>query len=172
MLLGSALKATNIPGTGIIISAIAVIILVASRAYLDFFGAQITIGLITALLKLFGSVGGVVITPMLAILMEAILFDVVISIVRFNRRGAAIAGMMPPVWSFAQPFITFPLLFGLPLDRYYANLLELFGSPLGIGEDALVFVLVIALVIYAAAGAAGGLIGWVTSKYLREVTAR
>jgi len=170
--LGSALKAMNIPHGGIIISAIAALILVVSRSYLNFFGAQITIGVITALLKLFGSIGGVIITPMLAILMEAILFDIVISLVGFNRRGAVIAGTMPPVWSFIQPFITFPLLYGLPLDVYYGKLLNLFGSPLGIGEDALVIVLLIAVLIYAVAGAAGGLIGWNTSKYLREVTAR
>lgn len=171
-LLGSVLKAMQVPFGGLIISTIAVVILVVSRAYLNFFGAQMAIGVVTALVKLFASIGGVVITPVLAILAEAVMFDLVISLIGFSRVGAAAAGAMPTVWSFAQPFITFPLLFGLPLDRYYANLLGLFGAPLGLGEESLALVLVVALAVYAVAGVAGGLIGWGTSKYMREATAR
>jgi len=172
IIIGSALKAMQVPFGGLIISTLAVIILVVSRAYLNFFGAQMAIGAVTALVKVFASIGGVVITPVLAIMAEAVLFDVVISLIGFSRIGAAAAGAMPPVWSFAQPFITFPLLFGLPLDRYYANLLDLFGSPMGLNEDSLALVLLVALTIYAVAGVAGGLIGWGTSKYMRDATAR
>lgn len=165
VVLGSWLKSLRMPFSGEMLTAVAVVVLVVSRRFLDQPGCQATIGLVTGLMKVFGSFGGVRITPFIAIVMESLLFDLAASsLKRFTVRNMVISGIMPFTWTFVHPFLLNPLFFGIDVLKVYERILEKAAQLLGLPTSYGLSLLAAMYLIEAMLGALFGLVGHKLSR--------
>lgn len=158
--LGSLFHTLNVPMTGVFLSAIGLLIAMIGRYFVPKPGSTLFIGVIAALLKLL-SIGGIVIWPMIAILMEAVVAEVVLTVMRKPQRLAfLITGALGVFYTMVHPFLSQGLLAGRGVLFVWEMLLEegtrLFGLPL---SAALAIIAIMALVRLAI-GAVAGLLAW------------
>jgi hypothetical protein len=167
MSLGSLLHVLNVPQTGTIMAAVGIVILLTGHTFVPRRGAVLMIGLTAAFVKML-SLGGIVINPMLAIVMEAALTEAGLRLGRGGRGAFLLAGVMGSLWNFVHPFITQGLLAGWGVMRVYRWLVHggarLFGLPAGYGW--LIFGLLLGLKVIA--GLAAGHTGWEVSQAVRQ----
>ncbi len=171
MSLGSLLHVLNVPQTGTILAAIGIVILLTGHTLVPRRGAVLLMGLTAAFVKVF-SLGGIVLNPMLAIVMEAALTEAGLRLAGRGRGAFLLAGVLGSSWNFVHPFLTQGLLAGWGMVRVYRWLVhgaeQVFGLPDGYGW--LVFGLLLGLKVLA--GLAAGYLGWEVSRaVLRRRTA-
>jgi hypothetical protein len=165
--LGSVLKTLNIPLSGAVLGGIGLAIALAGRVFVPKRGATLFIGVIAMLLKLF-SLGGVVIGPMLGILMEAVLAEVIASLfAQPSLLAFLLAGAVGGSWSLWQPLITSPLLYGRSFISTWQDLITRSASVLGLDASAVLVVLLIMAAIYLVIGGLGGILGWEVGEGLK-----
>jgi len=167
--LGTLLKSFRVPLSGAVLGAIGLAIALIGRLFVPRKGSTFFIGVIACLLKLF-SLGGVIIGPMIGILSEALIAELVLSLGGKPRRALfVLAGALGVLWTFAQPFVTNPLLYGRSVMITWLNMLDQGSRLLGLGGDA---VLLIALGLIAIHIALGGLAGWFAWSVGRQLQVR
>ena len=167
--LGSVLKTLNIPLSGVVLAAIGLMIALVGRVFVPRRGSTLFIGVIAMLLKLF-SLGGVIIGPMIGILSEALVAEIVLSLAGKPRRSAfVLAGALGVGWVLLQPFITNPLLFGRTLFTVWLDLLDRGSQLLGLDDSAGLWIFLAFLAIYMAVG---GLVGWFSWDIARLLQVR
>lgn len=155
--LGTVLKSLNIPMSGAVLAAVGLSIAMIGRLFVPKKGSTFFIGVIACILKLF-SLGGVIIGPMIGIISEAIIAELVLTLGGHPRQALfVVTGGLGVLLTFVQPFITNPLLFGRSLAMTWLNMLDQGSRVLGLGSDA---VLLIVLAMTAIHLALGGLSGW------------
>lgn len=166
--LGSVLKTLNIPLSGVILAAIGLTVALTGRAFVPHKGSTLFIGVIATFLKLF-SLGGVIIGPMIGILTEALVAELVLSAMGKPRRLSFIlAGALGVAWVLVQPFITNTLLFGRTLFVVWLDLLDLGSRILGIDTNAALLILFSMLLLYLAIGAIVGWLSWDIARLLQR----
>jgi hypothetical protein len=157
--LGSVLKTLNIPLSGVVLASVGLMIALTGRLFVPRRGSTLFIGVIATLLKLF-SLGGVIIGPMVGILSEAIIAEIVLSLAGNPKRSAfALAGALGVTWVLVQPFVTGPLLFGRTLFTVWLDLLDKGLQLLGLSSSAAVWIVLGLLAIHLAIG---GIVGWLS----------
>ncbi|HNT23907.1 MAG TPA: hypothetical protein PKM21_06060 [Anaerolineales bacterium] len=166
--LGSVLKTLNIPMSGMVLSAIGLVIALTGRVFVPRRGSTLFIGVIAMLLKLF-SLGGVILGPMVGIFTEALVAEIVLSLTGKPRRGSlALAGALGVAWVLVQPFITNPLLFGRTLFTVWLDLLDRGEQLLGLPPSSALWIILGFLLIYLAVGVAAGLLAWSIAHLLQK----
>ncbi len=164
--LGSVLKTLNIPLSGVVLSAIGLTIALTGRVFVPRKGSTLFIGVIATFLKLF-SLGGVIIGPMIGIITEALVAEIVLSAMgKPSRLSFILAGALGVVWVLVQPFVTNTLLFGRTLFVVWLDLLDLGSRLLGIDTNAAFLILFVMLMIYLAIGALVGWLSWDIARLL------
>ena len=103
--LGVILKGLRIPLGGAILTAIACIIFLTGRKFAQRRGSIIMMGTIAAILKVF-SVGTVIAGPFMAILIEALIAEVIISILGINLLSYVFTGSILTLYTIVHPFIS------------------------------------------------------------------
>jgi hypothetical protein len=167
--LGSVLKTLNIPLSGMVLAAIGLTVALTGRVFVPRPGSILFIGVIAMLLKLF-SLGGVIIGPMVGIVTEALLAELVVSLAGKPRRGVfVLAGALGVAWVILQPFVTGPLLFGRTVFVAWLDLLDQGSRLLGLDVSAAIWIVLGYLFIYLALG---GLIGWLSWDIARLLQTR
>lgn len=157
--LGAALKTLNIPLSGTLLAAIGLAVALTARVFVPRRGSTLFVGAIAMLLKLF-SLGGAVLGPMVGILTEALLAEVVLTLEGQPRRRAVIlAGILGVIWVLVQPFITGPLLFGRTVFVVWLDFLDRSSRMLGLQPAAAFWIVLVLLIIHVAVG---GLVGWIS----------
>jgi hypothetical protein len=165
--LGSALKSLNIPFSGALLSAIGLTIALVGRSFVPKKGSTLFIGVIAMLLKLF-SLGGVIIGPMVGIISEALVAELVLSLMGKHRRVAfLLAGALGVTWTLLQPFVTGPLLFGRTLFIVWLDLLDTGTRFLGLDANAAFVIVVALLAIYLSIGCVVGWLSWDLARQLK-----
>lgn len=165
--LGALLKTLNIPLSGVVLSAIGLTIALVGRAFVPRRGSTLFIGVIATLLKLF-SLGGVIIGPMVGILTEALVAEIVLTTVGKPRRSAfVLAGALGVAWVLLQPFVTGPLLFGRTLFTVWLDLLDRGNQLLGLDPSAALWIVAALLAIHLAIGAVIGWFSWDIARLLQ-----
>lgn len=158
--LGSVLKSLNIPISGILLAAIGLIIALVGRVFVPRKGSTLFVGVIAMLLKLF-SLGGVIIGPMVGIITEAIVAEIILSAFgKPGRLSLMLAGAGGVLWVLVQPFITNPLLFGRTLLDVWFDLLRRGSQLIGVDQSAVVGILLLMVVIHLLIGGLAGFISW------------
>jgi hypothetical protein len=165
--LGTVLKSLNVPLSGVVLGAIGLSIALVGRIFVPRKGSTLFIGVIAMILKLF-SLGGVIIGPMIGIMSEAIIAELILSTSgKPSRFKLILAGSLGVLWSMIQPFITSPLLFGRSVLMVWLNLLDQGRRLFGIsGETAWAIVLVMA-VVHLVIGGLAGWFAWEAGKQLQ-----
>lgn len=167
--LGSVLKTLNIPLSGVILSAIGLTIALVGRIFVPKQGSTLFIGVIAMLLKLF-SLGGVIIGPMVGIITEAIVAEIVLTLGgKPSRSIFVLAGALGVGWVLVQPFVTGPLLFGRTLFTVWLDLLDQGSRLLGLQPSAGIWIFLALLGIYLTLG---GFIGWLSWDIARLLQIR
>lgn len=167
--LGSVLKTLQIPLSGVVLSAIGLTVALTGRVFVPRRGSTLFIGVIAMLVKLF-SLGGVIIGPMIGIITEALVAEIVLSLAGKPRRGAfLLAGALGVAWVLLQPFVTGPLLFGRTVFVVWLDLLDQGSRLLGLDPSAVLWIVLGYLAIHLALG---GLIGWLSWDIARMLQTR
>jgi len=170
MTLGAALKSLNIPLSGVLLAALGLFIAFIARIYIPKRGSTLFVGIIALLLKLF-SLGGVIIGPMMSIFMEALLAEMILSLLGASRLSFMLAGALGVSWSVVQPFVTGPLLFGRTLVDVWTGVIARAASILHLPPHSVWLVLAAFLAVHALAGAVVGWFAWRLGPRLRQRSA-
>jgi hypothetical protein len=164
MSLGSVLHLLNVPMTGTFLSATGLAIALVGRLFVNKPGATLFIGVITALLKMFG-LGGIVIWPMFGIFMEALLADIVLSVLRRPSRIAfGLAGGLGVTWTLVHPFVTQGLIVGRDMFVIWLDTLDQGERVLNIDASIGVWLFLIMSTVHFGIGVIAGLLGWRTGQ--------
>jgi hypothetical protein len=165
--LGSVLKSLNVPFSGAVLSAIGLTIALVGRAFVPKKGSTLFVGVIAMLLKLF-SLGGVIIGPMVGIISEGLVAEILLSLTGKPRRVSfLLAGALGVTWTLLQPFVTGPLLFGRTLFVVWLDLLDTGTRLLGLEANATFVIVVGLLAIYLSIGCAVGWLSWDLARQLK-----
>ncbi len=161
VVLGAALHALSVPFKGAILAAAGVVITLAGHRAV---GGRFTVllaGATAALMKLLLP-GGKVLTPVISILMEATLLQAALRISGTPRRfGYAAAGAAAVSWCMVQPLIGC-VLYGGGLQTgaaLYVADKRLAAEMVGLGPDAVLWIVVALGVLHALIGAGAGWLG-------------
>jgi hypothetical protein len=158
--LGSVLHMMNIPMTGMFMSAIGLTIALIGRLFVNRASATFFIGVITALLKMF-SFGGVVIYPVFGILMEALLADVALTVLRKPGRLAfALAGGVGVTWTLVHPFVSQGILAGRGIYVIWLDTLDEGARILHLDPTIGIWLFLIMATIWFGVGISAGLFAW------------
>ncbi len=167
--LGSVFKALHLPLSGALLATAGLIIALVGRFFVPRPGATLFVGVVATILKLF-SIGGVVVGPMIGILAEALLAEVVLTAFGRPRRAAfLLAAALGVAWTIIQPFVTGALLFGRDTVEVWLDLVNLATRTLGLPETVALLAAGILAVLHLALGAAAGWLAWGAG---RQLTAR
>lgn len=158
--LGSVFHAINLPMTGLALAAIGLIIALVGRAFVPRRGSTLFIGVIATILKLF-SIGSIIIGPMIGIMAEALLAELVLSLFGKPSRLAFIcAAMLGTLWTLLQPFVTGLLIFGRDLFSIWLDTLDMGSRLFGLDSQAAIWVVLTLVVVYLFVGAVAGWLAW------------
>ncbi len=158
--LGTVLKSINLPISGILLSTIGLIIALVGRVFVPRKGSTLFVGVIAMLLKLF-SLGGVIIGPMVGIITEAVVAEVILSALGKPRRlSLMLAGAAGVLWVLVQPFVTNPLLFGRTLLDVWFDLLRRGSQLIGLDQSAVVGIMLLMVAVHVLIGSLAGFISW------------
>lgn len=158
--LGSVFHAINLPLTGMILAIIGVMIASLARLFVPRRGSTIFIGVIAMILKLF-SIGNVVVGPMVGILSEVLIAELILDTYLkptmltfiFACAGAAL-------WTIVQPFVTGVMLFGRNLVVVWLDLLDSGSRLLGLSPQTALWIVAVMVSIHLLLGGFGGWLAW------------
>jgi len=158
--LGSVFHAVDLPLTGMALAILGVMIASIGRLFVPRRGSTIFIGIVAMVLKLF-SIGSAVIGPMIGILAEALIAELVFS--SFKKSSLPVfmlAGAGAALWTLVQPFVTGVLLFGRNLLVIWLDLLDAGARLFGIPYQAVLWIVLILVSIHLIFGSLGGWLAW------------
>jgi hypothetical protein len=165
--LGSILHVLNVPLSGTLLAAIGLAIALTGRLFVPRRGSTFYIGVIATVLKLF-SIGSVVVGPMVGILIEAGIAEIVLTTFgRPRRLSFLLAGAFAVLWTMAQPFFTGLLLFGRGIFVIWLDLLDKGSRLFGLDPAAAIWILLALGAVHLALGAAAGWMAWESGRLLQ-----
>lgn len=168
MTLGSVLHVVNVPFSGVILTGIGVTILLIGRLFVPRAGSVLFIGLVTAFLKML-SLGGIVLNPMIGIVAESLLAEVVLTATGRPRRATfVLAGALATFWPFVHPFFTHGLLAGRDLLTVYGWTIEKGAELLGLDASAVVLIVAGLIGVHLVIGAIAGTLGWDVGQIIQK----
>lgn len=148
---------TNTFFKGVILGGIGVAVALTGRFFVQKRGSLLLIGAVTALLKLLSPAGGKI-GPVVAILMESVMMEAALLLVRDPHRWAfVLGGALAVAWNFPHKFLMMGLMYGRNMVQVYRMLVE-DGSQM-LGLDASFAVLILAVLVGVRL-IVGGISGW------------
>ena len=164
---GSALHALAVPFAGLLLAATGLTIALVGRLYVPRPGSVLFMALATAFLKMF-SVGGVVVTPIIGILMEGVLAEGGLLLFRSSRAGFSVSAAVATLWPLVQPFVTQGLLLGgAGVLGVYDGVLRLGAKLFGLTPASGLAIVGLLVAMHAAAGVLAGIMAWHVGTALR-----
>jgi len=163
--LGSALRMFKIPFSGSILTFLGLFIIFAGRCSLSRRGSVLIMGVATAFLKLI-YLGGLALFPVIGILIESVLVELILKKQPPTRAEFLIAGSAGLLWSLFHPFFAQGALAGWGLLRVYVLVIERGSHVLGIGSQYAWILFAVLIVIHIALGLLAGSLGWKFSHIL------
>jgi hypothetical protein len=166
MSLGTLLKSMNVPLSGAVLATIGLAVALTGRVFVPKRGATLFTGVIAMLLKLF-SLGGIIIGPIIGILAEALIAEIVLTLAsKPNLVAFLVSGSLGVLWTLLQPLVTGPLLFGRGLLDAWKDVITKGSKLLGLDPNAVLIVALVLVMIHLALGGIGGWLGWNIGKQL------
>ena len=166
MSVGAWMHAASVPFTGLFLAGIGVCIALIGYVFVPRAGAVFMISLVAALLKAF-SVGGVVLNPMIAIVVEGVLAEAGLAL--GGRRQVLpflLAGALAVNWSLVQPFFTQGVLAGQGVLEIYTRTLEEVARLLHLSSGMVVALITFIVLLHTAVGLCSGGVAIVVGRQL------
>ena len=165
--LGSLLHLLRVPMSGALLAAVGLAIALTGRLFVPRPGSTLYIGVIAMVLKLF-SIGSVVMGPMIGILVEAGIAEIVLTLFgRPSRLSFILAAALGLMWTLIQPFFTGLLLFGRDIFIIWLDLIDMGSRLFGLDPGAAVWILLALAAFHLALGAAAGWLAWGSGRTLQ-----
>jgi len=164
--LGTVLKSIHFPLSGIILAGIGLLIALIARVFVPQKGTILFVGVIAMLLKLF-SLGGVIIGPMVGILAEALIAEIVVSLMGISAPGFVLAAALGVAWSAVQPFVTGPLLFGRGLLDVWVGVVARASKMLGLSAQSVLLLMAAFILVHLLLGGVAGWLAWRLGRRLQ-----
>lgn len=157
MSLGALLHALVLPFVGVTMTAIGMLVALTGYRFVPRRGAVLAMAAVTALLKAF-SIGAIVLSPMLAILVEALLAEAGLALAdaRPGRGPLALAGALATLWVPVHPFVTQGLVAGEGMAVIYRRMLADAARLLHLDPAAIPVLVLAWVLLHAAVGAGAG----------------
>ncbi len=166
--LGTYLHALRVPFRGAILTALGLLLALCGRVLIPRRGTVLMVGAVTAALRLL-SVGAVLLSPLLAILVESLLAELVLwPWTRPGRAAFALAGAAGTLWTVAHPFVAQGLVAGSGVIAVYGWLIESTARVLPLLGGVVWLLVVCAVGIPLALGIAAGLLAHDLGTRLQE----
>jgi hypothetical protein len=165
--LGSFIHALHIPLGSAALAGLGAGVLVAQRQILPARGLTLATALVAAVCKSI-SPGGVILGPMIAILSEGVLVELILLPAPRARAAAPIAGGLAAAWCVLQKLVTQLVLFGAGIIDVYLALLQRGCAWLGLPPSGGLWTVAGVLAAIAALGAVGGALGRSVGARARE----
>jgi ABC-type thiamin/hydroxymethylpyrimidine transport system permease subunit len=157
--LGSVVHTLNVPFSGAVLTGIGITIALIGRLFVPRTGSVLFIGLVTACLKMF-SVGGIVLSPMLGIMIESLLAEAALMALGRRRLSFMLAGALATLWTLVHPFLTQGILAGSGILTIYERTLTNGARTLGLDPSVVWLVLAALVGLHLAIGGAAGWLAW------------
>lgn len=165
--LGSALHMLRAPFAGAIMAGAGMAIALIGRLFVQKRGSILFIGMVTATLKLF-SIGGIILSPLLGILLEGLLAESAVSVLGTNRTSFVLAGSLAATWTLLHPFLTMGLVAGHGLLTVYGWTLEKGARALGLDATAGLIAVSALIAVHVLWGATAGWVAWEAGRNVQE----
>ena len=130
IVLGSFLHNLRVPFSGHILTALAIVILVAGHRSWPDRGLLVRAGLIAALMKS-ASPSAVLLGPMVAITMEGVIMELGVRFLGGGTWGYLLGGSVAMSWTLIQKILNLLLTYGVDLIRLYGDLIALAERQIG-----------------------------------------
>ena len=158
--LGALLHALRVPFSGMFLAATGIAVALAGYRFVPKQGTIFAIGLVTAALKA-ASLGGVVLSPMVGIIAEAALAELVIDLTGGRRQwNFVVGGMAATLWTLVHPFVVQGLLGGVGMATVWMWTVEKSARLLHLPPQALWVIVSSLLALHSAVGALAGATAW------------
>jgi len=155
---------TPLIGVGTIMTAIGMVVALIGRLFVPKVGSVLMIGVVTAVLKAL-SIGGVKLSPMIAIVIECSLAEVGLLLSRKpNRWGFALAGSLAVLWTFFHKFFASYVFLGRGIYEVYLGMLRKGAQVLGIDMRYGLAIIAAFPLIRIVTGGAAGWLAWELGK--------
>ena len=163
--LGVTLKGLRIPMGGAIMASVSSIIFLSGRYFARRRGSIILMGAVAATLKIF-SVGTIIAGPFMAILIEAFLAEVLISLFGVHRFSYVLTPVLLQLYTMLHPFLAQGILFGTDIYTMYLETLRSISRLVHLETRHLLWVVISWAGIHALLGATAG---WLAFSLCRRV---
>lgn len=159
---------TNTFFKGVILGSIGVAVALTGRFFVRKRGSVLLIGIITALLKMLSPAGSRI-GPILAIIMQSVLMELVLSLAGEPQRWAfLLGGALAVGWNFPHKFVMMRIMYGRTIMQVYQKLAQDGSQILGIDPSLALLILAILLVVRLVAGGIAGWSAWALGGAVAE----
>ena len=165
IVLGSFLHNLRVPFSGNLLTAIALVILIAVSYRWKEHGLYWRAGIICALMKTM-SPSAIIFGPMIAIIMESLFLETSVRIFGRTFVGFIIGSMLAMSWNLFQKVFNMVIFYGGNLVDIYSSLTDYASRQLNLHFDAFWAPLLLLLCIYALFGAITAVVGIITGRRL------
>ncbi len=163
IVLGSFLHNLRVPFSGNMLTAIALVILIAVSYRWRQHGLYWRAGLICALMKAM-SPSAIIFGPMIAIIMESVLLEISVRLLGRTYLGFITGSMLAMSWNLFQKVFNMVIFYGGNLVEIYSSITDWASKQLNFRFDAFWAPLILLLSLYALFGAMAAVVGIVTGR--------
>lgn len=168
IVLGSFLHNLRVPFSGNMLTAIALVILIAVSYRWRQNGLFWRAGLICALMKAM-SPSAIIFGPMIAIIMESVLLEISVRLLGRTYLGFIIGSMLAMSWNLFQKIFNMVIFYGGNLVEIYSGITSWAEKQLNLNFDAFWAPLVLLLSIYSLFGAVTAVAGIITGRRIASL---
>ncbi len=159
---------TNTFFKGVVLGSIGVAVALTGRFFVRKRGSVLLIGVITALLKMLSPAGSRI-GPILAIIMQSVLMELILSLAGDPQRWAfLLGGALAVGWNFPHKFVMMRIMYGRTIVQVYQKLVKDGSQMLGIDPSLALLILAILLVVRLVAGGIAGWSAWALGGAVAE----
>lgn len=156
--IGTALHVAKVPFRGMILAAIAVVILTAAGHFLKRRESFLLMGAVAATIKAV-SAGGIFFNPLVAIFIESVIASLAFGYISSKRAASLVAGIFILFYTFVHGILMQFFFFGLGIFDIYNELLSEVGKIINLEGLNIIFLFAVIAVIHKLLGATAGFAG-------------
>jgi len=157
MFVGSYLHMIEFPFAGAVLAGVGAIILCLERSYTPYFRACIYTGVVAVIFKFF-SIGAIKISPAIAILIETLIAEIILTALGTNPLAYFITCLACSLEGIPHFFISSWVRYGMGIFDAYRKILEKIGAVFHLGEDPLLMFILIWVGLHLLSGILSGIL--------------